>query len=148
MSLQYKNILVAVDGSKEAEKAFKKAISLAKSYDATLIIAHVIDDRYGSAVVYSPGIIHEIEAKGKELLQSYEKQAKEAGVANVKTHLEHGSPKVKIAKYIAPKFDADLILCGATGLNAIERLLMGSVSEHITRYAKCDVLVVRSTDEE
>jgi nucleotide-binding universal stress UspA family protein len=147
MSFKYNNILVAVDGSKEAEKAFKKAVSLAKESDATLIITHVIDDRYGSVSVYAPGIIDEVEVRGKELLESYEKQAKEAGVANVKTHLEHGSPKVKIAKNIAPKFDADLILCGATGLNAVERLLMGSVSEHITRYAKCDVLVVRSNEE-
>ena len=39
-------------------------------------------------------------------------------------------------------------MCGATGLNAVERFLIGSVSEHITRHARCDVLVVRSEDTE
>ena len=39
-------------------------------------------------------------------------------------------------------------MCGATGLNAVERFLIGSVSEHIIRYAKCDVLVVRGDEEQ
>ncbi|HHQ0107144.1 TPA: universal stress protein, partial [Listeria monocytogenes] len=39
---------------------------------------------------------------------------------------------------------ADLIMCGATGLNAVERLLIGSVSEYIIRHSPCDVLVVRN----
>ena len=47
-------------------------------------------------------------------------------------------------KDLAKKFEADLIICGATGMNAVERFLIGSVSESITRYAKCDVLVIRS----
>jgi len=71
------------------------------------------------------------------------KEAEKEGVQNVETIVEYGSPKVRIAKEIAPKHNADLIVCGATGLNAVERFFIGSVSEHITRYAKCDVLVVR-----
>ncbi|MFL6558690.1 MAG: universal stress protein, partial [Bacillus sp. (in: firmicutes)] len=42
------------------------------------------------------------------------------------------------------KHNVDLILCGATGLNVVERFFIGSVSEHITRYASCDVLIVRT----
>ncbi|EPC76844.1 Putative universal stress protein, partial [Lacticaseibacillus paracasei subsp. paracasei Lpp71] len=38
----------------------------------------------------------------------------------------------------------DLIMIGATGLNAVERLLIGSVTEYVTRNALCDVLVVRT----
>ncbi|MGF6949449.1 nucleotide-binding universal stress UspA family protein [Neobacillus sp. B4I6] len=44
---------------------------------------------------------------------------------------------------IAKVVKADLIMCGATGLNAVERFLTGSVSEAIVRSAKCDVLVIR-----
>ena len=49
-----------------------------------------------------------------------------------------------ITKDVAEKTVADLIVCGATGLNAVERFLIGSVSESIVRSAKCDVLVVRT----
>ena len=45
MLQQYKTILVAVDGSSEAELAFKKAVSVAQRNQAKLIIAHVIDTR-------------------------------------------------------------------------------------------------------
>ena len=58
------------------------------------------------------------------------------------------SLSTKIPKDIAKKYEIDLIMCGATGLNAVERFLIGSVSEHITRHARCDVLVVRSEDTE
>ena len=38
----------------------------------------------------------------------------------------------------------DLIMLGATGLNAVERLFIGSVSEYVIRNANCDVLIVRT----
>ncbi|GAJ05057.1 unnamed protein product [marine sediment metagenome] len=87
------------------------------------------------------------EKFAKELLQSYEKQAIDAGVKEVVTDIEYGSPKVKISKEVAPKYEVDLIVCGATGMSAVERFFIGSVSEHITRYAKCDVLVVRTPEQ-
>lgn len=43
MLSQYKNIQVAVDGSKEADLAFSKAVAIAKRNHATLEILHVID---------------------------------------------------------------------------------------------------------
>lgn len=41
----------------------------------------------------------------------------------------------------------DLIMVGATGLNAFERLLVGSSSEYILRHAKVDLLVVRDSEK-
>ena len=35
-------------------------------------------------------------------------------------------------------------MCGTSGLNAVERFIVGSVSEAIVRHAPCDVLVVRT----
>jgi nucleotide-binding universal stress UspA family protein len=77
------------------------------------------------------------------MLEEYQKLAIEAGVTKVHYEIGFGSPKVKIPKNLAKKHMVDLIVCGATGMNAIERVFIGSVSEHITRYAPCDVLVVR-----
>ena len=82
----------------------------------------------------------------EELLEGYKKQAEEAGVKNVNVIIEYGSPKAIITKELSKVVDADLIVCGATGLNAVERFLIGSVSEAIVRSAKCDVLVVRTPE--
>jgi nucleotide-binding universal stress UspA family protein len=148
MAMTYKTIVVAIDGSKEAEWAFKKAIQIAKRNDAKLILSHIIDVRSFAIVDgYDLTTTERAEKYAKELLDNYQKQAIDAGVKEVITDIEYGSPKMKIAKEVAPKHEADLIVCGATGLNAVERLLIGSVSEHITRYAKCDVLVVRTEKE-
>jgi nucleotide-binding universal stress UspA family protein len=146
--MAYKHILVAVDGSKEAEWAFKKAIEIAKRNDASLILSHIIDIRTVATIeAYDRTMMERAQKYAKELLENYKEQALAAGVKEVIADIEYGSPKVKIAKEVAPKYQADLIVCGATGLNAVERFLIGSVSEHITRYAKCDVLVVRTEKE-
>jgi nucleotide-binding universal stress UspA family protein len=145
MSLTYRNILVAVDGSKEAAWAFKKAIEIAKRNKAALTMTHIIDLRtFATVEAYDRTISERANKFATELLESYKQQAIEAGVPDVNYEIDYGSPKVKIAKDVAKKFNADLIICGATGMNAMERFFIGSVSENITRYATCDVLVVRT----
>ncbi|HWO98938.1 MAG TPA: universal stress protein [Bacillus sp. (in: firmicutes)] len=145
MEMAYKNILVAVDGSKEAEWAFKKAVSIAKRNDARLILCYVVDVRnLATYELYDYTVIQKAEEFAKELVTSYYKSALESGLQDVSYVIEHGSPKTKISKEVAAEYGVDLIVCGATGLNAIERVLIGSVSQHILRYAKCDVIVVRT----
>ena len=68
------------------------------------------------------------------------------GVTNVETRLEFGSPKAIIPKRLASELGVDLIMCGTSGLNAVERFIVGSVSEAIVRHAPCDVLVVRTEE--
>ena len=149
MGLKYQNILVAVDGSKEAEWAFKKSIEIAKRNNAKIFLAHVIDTRtFASVEAYDRTIAERADKYAVELLEKYKKQAIEAGISSIDYILEFGSPKVRIPKDLARKHKVDLIICGATGLNAVERFLIGSVSEHITRYAPCDVLVVRTEKHE
>ena len=130
MLQQYKKIMVAVDGSDEAELAFKKAVNVAIRNNGELLLAHVIDTRSFQTVSSFDGMLAE--------------QAKKAGLNNVTTVIEYGSPKQIIAKEIPEDNHVDLIMLGATGLNAVERLFIGSVSEYVIRNATCDVLVVRT----
>ncbi|KDN57206.1 universal stress protein [Exiguobacterium sp. AB2] len=144
MAIVYKHILSAIDGSKEAERAFETAIDVALRNDGKLYIGHVIDTRtFATVEAYDRTITERAETYAKELLDDYVNRARERGVKEVETVIEYGSPKVTIAKKIAPNNEIDLIICGATGLNAVERFFIGSVSESIVRYAKCDVLIVR-----
>jgi nucleotide-binding universal stress UspA family protein len=145
MGLKYQNILVAIDGSKEADWAFKKGIEIAKRNDATLLLVHVIDTRTFALIeAYDTVIGDRAEKLAKDMLENYLKQAEDAGLTKVQYEIDYGSPKIRIPRDLAKKHNADLILCGATGLNVVERFFIGSVSEHITRYAACDVLVVRT----
>lgn len=148
MGLTYRKVLVAVDGSRESEWAFQKSIEISKRNNASLIIAHIIDTRaFATVEAYDLAITERADTFAVELLTKYKQIAEQENVTEVFTVKEFGSPKIKISKEIAPKHEIDLIVCGATGLNAIERFFIGSVSEHITRYAKCDVLIVRTEKE-
>lgn len=149
MSLVYNQIIVAVDGSKESEWAFKKAVAIAKRNDANLNLVNIIDTRSYSAVeAYDRSIAERAQSYAVDLLEGYKEQAVAAGLTHVNVIVEYGSPKTMIPREIPKKIEADLIICGATGLNPVERFLIGSVSENIVRAAKCDVLVVRTPEDE
>lgn len=145
MIQQYHKIMVAVDGSKEAELAFKKAVSVTQRNDGELLLVHIIDTRAFQTVATFDGVLAEQATKtAKEILNDYVELAKKHGVKKISYVLEYGSPKPLIARDIPEKNNVDLIMLGATGLNAVERIFMGSVSEYVIRNASCDVLVVRT----
>ncbi|UJL46764.1 universal stress protein [Virgibacillus sp. NKC19-16] len=144
MANYYKNILVAVDGSKTAQYAFRKSIDVAKRYEGSIInIVNVIDTR---SVVTNRSIIDQAQQQAEELLSGYKEQAMAEGIENVNTVIEHGSPRSIITNEISNEVEADVIICGATGLNTVERFLIGSVSESIVRSATCDVLIIRTPE--
>ena len=131
---EYEKILVPIDGSKEAKLAFNKAIEVAKRNHAKLVLTHVIDTRsLQTPTGFEGNFSDEIRKQAENLFAEYVEYAKTHNFTDVETVLEYGSPKAII-----------LIMMGATGLNAVERLFIGSVSEYVIRNATCDVLVVRT----
>lgn len=148
MLQEYKRILVAIDGSDESERAFKKAVAVAERNNATIVLTHVIDTRaYQSFSTFDGSIADNARVEAKNTLNEYKEFAEKEGVKDIKIVLEYGSPKIMIAKQIPEAEDVDLIMLGATGLNAVERIFVGSVSEYVIRRANCDVLIVRSDME-
>lgn len=140
--------MVAVDGSHEAELAFEKGVNVALRNNSRLTIAHVIDTRALQSVsTFDAEVYEELQEDAKKLMDQYAEKAKEAGVANVVTIVEMGNPKTLLATDIPEEQKVDLIMVGATGLNAFERLLVGSSSEYILRHAKVDLLVVRDKEK-
>ena len=142
---EYSKILVPVDGSNEARLAFEKAIEVAKRNRAQVLIAHIIDTRVlQTPTGFEGNFNEEIQRQTENLFQEYRQYAQEHDFNDIDFVLEYGSPKVYISKNIPKDYQIDLIIMGATGLNAVERLFIGSVSEYVIRNASCDVLVVRT----
>ncbi|PWF99548.1 universal stress protein [Levilactobacillus bambusae] len=148
MVKQYKHILVPVDGSFEAELAFKKSITVAKHNDADVHLVHVVDTRaFQNISSFDTSMVEQVTDTAKKTLDKYVDEAKSAGLEKIDYSIEYGAPKTVIARDMPKDLKIDLIMIGATGLNAVERLLIGSVTEYVTRMAVCDVMVVR-TDED
>ncbi|MDZ5783460.1 universal stress protein [Marinococcus luteus] len=146
MSKHYQNILTAVDSSDESMQAFRRSLSLARKHQSRLTVAHVVEYRTLNRLIqYIPTIMETAGEQGKVLLNLYKAEAEGAGV-DIQTVMETGVPKTIITKDLAPEYDTDLIITGASGAGTVGRFIMGSVSTGIVRNAKCDVLVVRKKD--
>lgn len=101
MAQRYQNIMVAIDGSKEADLAFVKGVHSALRNDAKLTIAHVIDTRALQSVsTFDAEVYEELQVDAESLMKEYEKRAKDAGVADVHIVIEMGNPKTLLARTI------------------------------------------------
>lgn len=129
-----KKLLVAVDGSPEAEKAAKYAFKLGKAYDASVTVLNVIG--------VEPPIEREDERKSKAILSHITKMAKGAKAnCKVKSRIDPIIHRGIIEE--AEEGGYDLIIIGSKGLTGIKRMAMGSVAENVVRHANCPVTVVR-----
>ena len=76
----------------------------------------------------------ELVAPAMEILEK-------AGV-NAELTLLHGRPADEVIRY-AEKNNADLVVVGSRGLNALQEFAIGSVSHKIIKHVKCPTLVVK-----
>ena len=148
MSIFPARILVATDGSREAELAVTTAADLAKSTDSELHVVHVGE----MPLVYHPerhayrAEYEEHEKEAQQLLEAEVERVKGAAAAVAQSHLRMGRADARVAEEIvelAQSIDAGLIVMGSRGQGRLRRALVGSVSESVVRHAHCPVTIVR-----
>lgn len=148
MSQEYQNILVPVDGSKQAELAFNKAVATAKRNGAHLDLLNVIDTRamsYNFAGMSDGSIAYQLVDKAKEYLDELLKRAKnDLQFDNLDIHIRLGNPKTVISFDFPRDHHNDLVMMGASGLSRVQRAMVGSVTSFVKRNSRVDVLVVRT----
>ena len=140
-------ILLATDGSEEAELAALRAVDLADATDSELHVVHVgvvpiFLKSYPGTLGYERRLYEQIEEMSRELLRKQSWRVKAAGGTVAGTHLRMGEVDLEIVA-LAEELGADLIVMGSRGLGGVRRALMGSVSDSVVRHAHCPVLVVR-----
>lgn len=136
----YLKIAVAIDFSEQSLKALDRANQLAKEHNAILQLVNVIDTKsFGAVSAYDLKYAEELKKENILKMEKLEKEALQTGVKAVESIVETGSPKGILTQL--PQ--VDLIVCGATGLNRMEKMMLGSVAEKVVRHAHCDVLIVR-----
>jgi len=126
-------LLVAVDGSEQANKALDYAVVIAKNFGTQILLLHVEEAKLFSL---KPELVNKI---GETILLEAEKKID--GVKFNKS-LKTGSPSETILK-MAWLGDFDLVVIGSRGLSSVKRFLLGSVSSDVSMHARCSVLIVR-----
>jgi nucleotide-binding universal stress UspA family protein len=147
-------ILLATDGSKEAELAASTAADLASSTGSEL---HVLSVCPGSAYVHpyyevrfpeaAERLRREAREERQEMLDEQVERIREAGGSVAQTHIRTGEAAAEIVA-LAEEMGAGLLVMGSHGLGGIRRALIGSVSAAVVPHAHCPILVVRREKEQ
>ncbi len=144
-------ILVATDGSENAQRALAISVDLAKHLKARLEIVHAAHISGLLWAIGNPGSAfpsEQIEAdvirRGEELVSNAGNFVEEAGLPRPKTYVltNVDSPAHAIADF-AKREGADLVVTGTRGLGGFKKMLLGSVASGVLHYAPCSVLVVK-----
>jgi nucleotide-binding universal stress UspA family protein len=135
-------ILLATDGSEAAELAAQTAVELANETGSELHVVCVEEVPVMAGVYAAHGVPTPASEEDRELLDEQVRQIEGAGGNVAEAHLRQGRPAQEIIE-LSEEIGAGFIVVGSTGLSGLERLVLGSVSEAVVRYASCPVLVVR-----
>lgn len=157
MSIFPAKILLATDGSEDAELALSTAVDVAGCTQSELHVATVAPG-YPDPVYHAheAGLGYEtyqqaleaVEAEARRVLDEQVRKIEEAGGTVAEAHLRIGQKRDRAIVNLADEIGAGLIVMGSRGLGGIRRALMGSVSDSVVRHAHCPVMVVRSQPED
>jgi nucleotide-binding universal stress UspA family protein len=147
-----RNVLVAVDGSENSDRALDFALDLAEKFNASVMILNVSESLAMVAVpeesvAYSGG---NTAAFGKDLRKIHDKilgrsvaraKAVKPNLA-ISSMLKEGDPPLEIVN-AAKEGGFDVIVVGHKGLGKMKEFLLGSISEKVAHLAPCPVIIVR-----
>ena len=136
-------IVVGVDGSGHSRKALERAAAEAAAHGVpltVLVIHQAVRDVYGSASHYGDDAA--LTEKAKEAAQAETDQVLAAAGSqptSVTVTAVHGLPVDELVK---ASQGADMLVLGRRGQGGFARLMMGSVTDQVSRHAHCAVLIV------
>jgi nucleotide-binding universal stress UspA family protein len=150
MSVDIQTILVATDFSTASEAATTYAFQLARSLGARVTLLHVVPESDVEGMVTLRGHLQSCISR-EALIQTFYTEAETrlaALVDHAKAHdlvqerlIVTGQPASEIVSWAIAK-RVQMILVGTHGRSGLDRVLLGSVAEHVLRLASCAVLVV------
>jgi len=121
-------ILVAYDGSANADKALAEAIELAKKFNGTILVLHVAWEK--------------TDNESRNLLRRAEEELKKAKV-KYQLKIERSQYPPRRIIRIAMDEACDLITIGSRGLGEGRAWILGSVSSRVIEESPFPVLVVK-----
>lgn len=143
--LRIQTILVPTDFSASSKEGLSYAVELAGHFGARVILFHSFTiPEILAADPYAAGYVQvspeEPRTEAEEQMQEFVKQIDFRGVP-FETEMAMGHPAEEICGY-AEQQKVDLIVTSTHGRTGLMHVLIGSVAEHIVRYAHTPVLVV------
>lgn len=143
---RFEKILLATDFSDYSEVACEYAVSLARTFNSSLLVLHVINEPVDMRGFYVPHISfeqleQEIEAGAVRMMETFcNENLKE--VSAFETSVVAGVPYEEIIR-VATEQESSLIIIGTHGRTGLDHLIFGSTAERVVRSAPCPVMTIR-----
>lgn len=141
-AVTFKRILVASDFSQSSEKALLHAIAIARHFDATLYLTHIVS-ALGFVLAGPDATLAASEAALRDV-RRLEDRLSASGILTGVNHeivIREGDIWEQIQEVVKDE-NIDLIVVGTHGRTGIRKVVLGSVAEEIFRHASCPVLTV------
>ena len=136
----FKNILLAIDGSPYSRAAVPAAIEIARKFESTVFVIHVVEHDRGRAAAYSV----ESPADATRLVADAVSQLRTAGLSAHGELVDRavGHAPAAIVEGAAAH-GVDLIVMGSRGVSDAMGVLAGSVTHKVMQLTDIPVLVTR-----
>ena len=147
-----RNVLIAVDGSENSDRALDFGLDLAEKYSAAARVLNIIEPPAMGAIPLEPTTVSgesmvmfakDLQRLHEEILSKAVAHAKEVKPdVMVSSKLREGDPALEI---VAEAKDAgfDVVVIGHHGLGRVRELFLGNISEKVAHLAPCPVVIVR-----
>lgn len=144
--MEYQNVLVLTDFSKDSDEAVRAAVDFAKKYNSKLTILNVVRDTYNLTYVLSDSEYQKLERKlqkhADEQFDKMEATIPELVEIGYKRKIRKGTPYISCL-YEIENGDYDLVFAGSHGRSDLKKSLMGSTAEKVLRRSPISVFVTR-----
>jgi nucleotide-binding universal stress UspA family protein len=152
--VEFRHILVPLDGSSLAERAIPLARALAEKFKSEILLLRVLDipkpTPPTSHLEVTMGWVREARAQAHEEAQSYldarQQEVYQQGI-QVRALMRDRAPAEDILQ-VASTEKIDLIVMSAHGQGGLARWTFGSVADKVARHSPCPVLLVRYAPRE
>jgi universal stress protein A len=144
-AFKLKKILVPVDFTDCTEESLLYAVPFALQFGAEITLLHIVEPAYVPAS--EVGDCSDVETMEEAAAKLKKLGDRLAEKAPCHTLVRKGGALFEINK-VARELACDLIILATHGRTGLERMVMGSTSEKVVRYAGCPVLVVRKNEHE
>ena len=141
----FTNILVAIDGSGESDRALARAVDEARIWNAKIHAIYVVETGLFSSLPTDNTVeimYRVLEKEGQDKLAQAKAFAATQGLS-LTTHMKQGHAGSEIVT-LAEREKNDLIIVGSHGKSNADKLLIGSVSSFVIAHSKISTMVVRS----
>ncbi len=138
-------IIVGIDGSPHSRRALEWAVSEAATRHSPLTVLTVhqaVAGYWGGPVPYvgdpelTEQALKEVQKETNDVLDALDPASRPPSVT---VRAVNGLP---VEELLAAAEGADMLVVGARGAGGFKRLLLGSVSTHVTHHAHCPVVVI------